>query len=84
MLPRLSRSLTGRRFAHAAAAAAAEARPASGQVKGKERAHDYQFPTRGRHGGPPDPYEILGLDRSASDRDIKQQCERAIVPVVSY
>lgn len=50
--------------------------------KGKEREHpapihDYQFPTSGQHGGRPDPFEILAINRSATDREIKQQCEHS-------
>lgn len=47
--------------------------------KGKQRDQDsYRFPARGSRGGLPDPFEVLGLDRSASDKEIKQQCETRI------
>ncbi|CAK9784909.1 DnaJ-domain-containing protein [Cutaneotrichosporon oleaginosum] len=34
---------------------------------------DYRFPEKGRRGGPPDPYEVLGLERGAGAREIKSQ-----------
>jgi hypothetical protein len=35
----------------------------------------YRFPKVGRRGGPPDPFDILGVTHSTSDRDIKKECE---------
>lgn len=37
---------------------------------------DYTFPKRGRNGGAPDPYEVLGLERSADEGDIKKKYYR--------
>lgn len=46
--------------------------------KGKGRADPavdgYRFPERGRNGGAPDPFEVLALERSASQAQVKQQC----------
>ena len=46
-------------------------------LKGKERETEipYCFPQRSRRGGPPDPYEILALERTASEGEIKRRCE---------
>ncbi len=47
--------------------------------KGKQRAdpfqEQYRFPQMGRNGGSPDPFEVLGVERSASEKEVKQQCE---------
>lgn len=40
----------------------------------------YQFPQTGKQGGSPDPYEILALDRHATDKDIKRRCELCSLP----
>lgn len=46
--------------------------------KGKQRANpfaeQYRFPQKGRDGGAPDPFEVLGVDKSASEKEVKQQC----------
>lgn len=75
------------RFAHAARLPADDEQPAEAgpsrtrrarpSHKGKERVvdSDYRFPEKGRNGGPPNPYEVLGLERSASDSEIKQTCK---------
>lgn len=50
--------------------------PAAGTRKGKEKDNSsYRFPDKGRNGGSPDPFEVLGLDRSASEAEVKRQCE---------
>lgn len=60
----------GRRYAHAAAM------PQDDAAAGPSRRHaDYTFPTRGKRGGPPDPFEVLGLERSALPGEIKAKCE---------
>jgi len=48
-------------------------------VKGKGKAKDpltetYRFPTKGKNGGLPGPYEVLDLDKGASSAEIKSQC----------
>ncbi|RSH90356.1 hypothetical protein EHS25_001690 [Saitozyma podzolica] len=59
------------RYAHAHAAAAEEP---SDPDPGPSRPRDpYRFPQSGRGGGPPDPFEVLGLDRSADEAQIKRQ-----------
>ncbi|CAD6565448.1 MAG: hypothetical protein TREMPRED_001287 [Tremellales sp. Tagirdzhanova-0007] len=54
--------------------------PASHPRKGKHRespiGQQYRFPQTGKHGGPPDPFEVLGVERSASDKEVKQQYYR--------
>lgn len=60
----------GRRYAHAAAMPEEEAGPSR-----PHRDADYKFPERGARGGPPDPFEILGLERSALPGEIKAKCE---------
>lgn len=52
--------------------------------KGKGKAKDpltetYRFPTRGKNGGLPGPYEVLGLDKSASSAEIKSQCASVLI-----
>ena len=44
--------------------------------KGKGRARDdgYVFPTAGKDGKPPGPFEVLGIDRNATQAEIKTQC----------
>ncbi len=48
-------------------------------IKGKQRAdpfaQQYRFPVNGRDGGAPDPFEVLGVDKSASDKEVKQHCK---------
>lgn len=78
---------TTSRFAHAArlpeddtpsqpqAGPSATRIPSRPSLKGKERASEYRFPEKGRSGGPPTPYEVLGLERSASDSEIKKTCK---------
>lgn len=61
-------------------ASTSTSRPPQPDLKGKGKARDlstenYRFPTKGPNGGPPGPFEILGLSRSASQADIKSQCE---------
>ncbi|KAL7421937.1 hypothetical protein Q5752_003709 [Cryptotrichosporon argae] len=63
--------------ASTSAAAAASASVRRSAANGKRRESDgYRFPSRGRNGDPPDPYEVLGLDRGASDKDVKRQYYR--------
>lgn len=38
-------------------------------------ASDYRFPAKGKRGGPPDPFEVLGLERTADGAEIKSACE---------
>lgn len=59
----------GRRYARAAAMPEDEAGPS------QRRNADYKFPEKGARGGPPDPFEILGLERSALPGEIKAKCE---------
>jgi len=53
----------------------------NGQAAGPQRARrarpaaDYRFPEKGKRGGPPDPYEILALERGATGAEIKAACE---------
>lgn len=47
----------------------------AGPSRPRRRVDDYRFPEKGRRGGPPDPYEVLGLERSAGAGEIKSQCE---------
>lgn len=61
----------GRRYAHAAAME----EDAAGPSRPQRRHADYTFPTRGARGGPPDPFEVLGLERSALPGEIKAKCE---------
>lgn len=61
-------------------AQASSSRPPEPDLKGKGKARDpstenYRFPTKGVNGGPPGPFEVLGLSRSASQAEIKSQCE---------
>jgi hypothetical protein len=52
--------------------------------KGKGRAREqgqsggsgfqYSFPVKGRMGGEPDPFEVMAIDRSASQSEVKKQC----------
>ncbi|EJT49207.1 hypothetical protein A1Q1_01688 [Trichosporon asahii var. asahii CBS 2479] len=60
----------GRRYAHAAAMPEEEAGPSR-----PHRDADYKFPERGARGGPPDPFEILGLERSALPGEIKAKSD---------
>lgn len=44
--------------------------------KGKGKADEgYSFPKKGRNGGEPDPFEIMGVDRSAPQSEVKKQCK---------
>jgi hypothetical protein len=61
------------RYAHAHAAAAEE--PSDPDPAPSRPRDPYRFPQSGRGGGPPDPFEVLGLDRSADEAQIKRQCE---------
>lgn len=63
-------STSSRRYAHAAAMPEEEAGPSR-----PHRNADYKFPERGARGGPPDPFEILGLERTALPGEIKAKCE---------
>ncbi|GMK57596.1 hypothetical protein CspeluHIS016_0404300 [Cutaneotrichosporon spelunceum] len=45
----------------------------AGPSRPRRRTEDYRFPTKGKRGGPPDPYEILALKRGAEPREIKAQ-----------
>ncbi|ORY27800.1 hypothetical protein BCR39DRAFT_537331 [Naematelia encephala] len=68
-----------RRYAQPAFAeesSSSDASPSIRSRKGKERDSGYRFPTIGKRGGPPNPYEILDLPESASEKDIKQQYYR--------
>lgn len=73
----------GTRWAHAAALEdhphphPADATAAAGPSRRPRRAkmEDYVFPETGAKGGPPTPFEILGLERSASGGQIKAACE---------
>lgn len=66
-------------------AQASSSRRTMGQdPKGKGKAKDpltetYRFPTRGKNGGLPGPYEVLGLDKSASSAEIKSQCASVLI-----
>jgi hypothetical protein len=47
----------------------------NGNDKGKGKAEEgYRFPKKGRSGGEPDPFEIMGIDRSAPQSEVKRQC----------
>ena len=43
-------------------------------TKGKGKDDGYRFPKTGRSGGEPDPFEIMGIDRSSSQSEVKKQC----------
>ncbi|BEJ17379.1 hypothetical protein CspHIS471_0607800 [Cutaneotrichosporon sp. HIS471] len=45
----------------------------AGPSRPRRRMDDYRFPTKGKRGGPPDPYEVLALKRGAEPREIKAQ-----------
>ncbi|BEI80555.1 hypothetical protein CcaverHIS002_0110840 [Cutaneotrichosporon cavernicola] len=45
----------------------------AGPSRPRQRMDDYIFPTKGKRGGPPDPYEVLALKRGAEPREIKAQ-----------
>ncbi|KAK4686581.1 hypothetical protein P7C73_g3541, partial [Tremellales sp. Uapishka_1] len=51
------------------------AHPRKGKQRADPEAEAYRFPTKGKIGAP-DPYEILGLDRTATERDVKRQYYR--------
>ena len=53
----------------------------SSDTKGKSKDEGYRFPKKGRNGGEPDPFEILGIDRSSSQSEVKKQCTYPI-PIV--
>ena len=38
------------------------------------RNNEYRFPKKGGKGGEPDPFEVMALDRTASQSDVKKQC----------
>lgn len=48
-----------------------------GKGKGRQDslAQSYRFPEKGMNGGPPDPFEVMALDRSATQQEVKQQCK---------
>lgn len=48
--------------------------PPPADVKGKGKDEGYRFPKKGRSGGEPDPFEIMSIDRSAPQSEIKKQC----------
>lgn len=35
---------------------------------------EYRYPAKGRAGGEPDPFEVMALDRTASQSAVKKQC----------
>ncbi|UOH81097.1 hypothetical protein LQV05_003759 [Cryptococcus neoformans] len=49
--------------------------PHLGKGKGRQDslAQSYRFPEKGMNGGPPDPFEVMALDRSATQQEVKQQ-----------
>ncbi|RXK37580.1 hypothetical protein M231_05122 [Tremella mesenterica] len=58
------------RYTHAARASSLDGE--SSQA-GSSRMGEYRFPTKGRNGGPPDPYEVLGLGRGADEGEVKRR-----------
>ncbi|WWD22112.1 hypothetical protein CI109_106601 [Kwoniella shandongensis] len=49
------------------------AHPRKGKQRSDGLAESYRFPEKGKNGGPPDPFEVMALDRSASEQQVKQQ-----------
>ncbi|WWC67847.1 uncharacterized protein I206_101764 [Kwoniella pini CBS 10737] len=47
--------------------------PRKGKGKANELAETYRFPEKGRLGGPPDPFEVMALERGASESIVKQR-----------
>jgi hypothetical protein len=41
----------------------------------RQAASAYRFPRKGKRGGPPDPFEVLGVNHLTSDKDIKKECK---------
>ncbi|OCF37415.1 hypothetical protein I316_00536 [Kwoniella heveanensis BCC8398] len=50
-----------------------QADPRKGKSRSNDLAQSYRFPEKGRLGGPPDPFEVLALERDASQAQVKQQ-----------
>jgi hypothetical protein len=60
--------------------------------KGKGRAREqgqsggsgfqYSFPVKGRMGGEPDPFEVMAIDRSASQSEVKKQCTQCSTQIM--
>ncbi|KAK8846828.1 hypothetical protein IAR55_005916 [Kwoniella newhampshirensis] len=50
-----------------------QAHPRKGKQRSDSLAQTYRFPETGKNGGPPDPFEVMALDRSASEQQVKQQ-----------
>lgn len=46
-----------------------------GKSPDRGETNEYRFPAKGRGGGPPDPFDVMALDRSASQAEVKKQCE---------
>jgi hypothetical protein len=45
------------------------------KLREKQFADGYRFPTKGRRGGAPDPFEVLGVTPTTCDKDIREECE---------
>jgi hypothetical protein len=49
-----------------------------GKGKAKEQGQgqetEYRFPAKGKMGGEPDPFEVMSIERSASQSEVKKQC----------
>lgn len=56
-------------------ASGSKAHPRKGKGRQDSLAQSYRFPEKGRNGGPPDPFEVMALDRSATQQEVKQQCK---------
>ncbi|WVR04561.1 hypothetical protein IAU60_001568 [Kwoniella sp. DSM 27419] len=54
-------------------APSSDPRKGKGTVRSDSLAQTYRFPEKGRLGGYPDPYEVMALDRGASEQTVKQQ-----------
>lgn len=54
-------------------ASGSQAHPRKGKGRQDSLAQSYTFPEKGRNGGPPDPFEVMALDRSATQQEVKQQ-----------
>ncbi|WVQ97965.1 hypothetical protein IAU59_005085 [Kwoniella sp. CBS 9459] len=50
-----------------------QADPRKGKSRSNDLAQTYRFPEKGRLGGYPDPFEVLALERDASQAQVKQQ-----------
>jgi hypothetical protein len=42
--------------------------------KSPEKENEYRFPLKGRMGGEPDPFEVMAIDRQATQSEVKKQC----------